>query len=82
MAGSGQPAAENGGAAWQRPVALAPGLSLANEASHSWLPGLGVVKDGAQRGAPLHSLSTRMKLGAENEAPAIGSGSSCSWWGG
>ena len=49
--GSGQPAAEDGGVAWQRPAALVPGLGPASDGLISWPPGLGVANDGARHGA-------------------------------
>ena len=50
-AGSGQLAVEDGGAAWQRPVAPSPGLGLASDGPLSWSAGLGMAKDGARHGA-------------------------------
>jgi hypothetical protein len=38
---TGKPAAEDGGAAWQRPVVPAPGLDPASDSHLSWTPGCG-----------------------------------------
>ena len=64
-----------------------PSLGPASDGPLSWLPGLGAAKDGARYGvagmeAPLQSSSMCMTLEAKGEAPATGSSSTCSQWGG
>jgi len=44
-AGSDQPLAKDGGAAWQQLATPAPGLGPSSDGPLSWPPGLGTVKD-------------------------------------
>ena len=49
--GSGQPAVEDGGAAWHWPTMSMPGLGPANDDALSWPSGLRMAEDGTWHGA-------------------------------
>jgi hypothetical protein len=77
MAGSGQPATGDGGATWQRPATLAPGLGLASDGP---FPGY-LATRGVQTPTPL-LLGWPVLASGTGEWLDLGGGEKARWLGG